>query len=209
MNVRLLIACCFVAATFGSCVTTYTQPEYGAAGSLAGVNEIVYVGSDYSGAVFYDPYIEYNDLVNSKIPSWNRRALEDVLLEAPVRINSDLDVSTERNKTIESSAVLMGPTTPAPKTLNLDVLRQEISPYVSASKSGTALLFVVESVIKDYGFISHFVVFNRANGEVILWDQGMTQPGGFGVHNYYLNALKEQVENAMSAINWAKQPPAM
>jgi hypothetical protein len=190
------LACLAVAA----CAATAPKPMVARPGGLAAGDTLDYLGVNFATATFYDPAFEYQDLVRGKIPSWNARALEDIVNEFATPIRADVAISAEINEGVREEALLTSPSTVGPRALDESIVQQEIRPYVGPKHSGHGLLLVAEQLVKPYG-VAHYVVFDRNTGAIVLLGQVKAEAGGFGPHNYYLNALKTVAEEARRAVN--------
>jgi hypothetical protein len=188
------------AGLVAACAATAPKPMVARPGGLAAGDTVDYLGVNFATATFYDPAFDYQDLVRSKIPSWNARALEDIVSEFATPIRADVAISAEINEGVREAALLTSPSTVAPRVLDESMVQQEIRPYVGPKHSGHGLLLVAEQLVKPYG-VAHYVVFDRSTGEIVLLGQVKAEAGGFGPHNYYLNALKGVAAEARSAVN--------
>ncbi len=169
-------------------------------GILTRGETLTYVGVDFSRTVFYDQYFTFDDVAHGKIPSWNQRPFEDIQAEFPMPLTADLAVSEKINKKVNERAFVTTAPDPAKWALTDTVVHQEIAPYLDKKQSGHALLIVAEQLSKPSGVVAHYVVFDRRSGEIVLLDQLSGDAGGFGIHNYYLNGLKDVAKHARKEI---------
>ena len=170
-------------------------------GALTRGETLQYLGVDFSRAVFYDPYLRYDDTVHGKIPSWSQHALEDEAVKFPLPLTNDFTTSEQLNKKVAEKAFVTTTPDAAKLALSDSVLQKELAPYVDKKKSGHALLIVCEQISKPAGVVAHYAVFDRRSGEVVLLDQVVGEAGGFGPHNYYLNGLKAVATHARKNID--------
>ncbi len=169
-------------------------------GILTHGETLQYLGVDFSRAAFFDTHFQYTDVAKSKVPSWSQYALSDPSLKFPMPVTPDLATSDKLNAKIPESAFKIMPPDSNKWALNDGTIHEEIAPYVGKKNSGHGLLFVAEQVSKPVGVVAHYVVFDRKTGEVILLDQMVAEAGGFGIHEYYLSALKEIAAKAQKEI---------
>ena len=169
-------------------------------GVLTRGETLTYVGVDFSRAVFFDTYFQVDDTVKGKIPSWSQHALDDISGGFPMPVASDLSVSDSLNKKVTARAFPQTAPDAAKMPLTDAAVGNELAPYLAPRNAGHALLIVAEQITKPSGVIAHYVVFDRRSGEIILLDQVTGEVGGFGVHNYYLNGLKDVANHARRGI---------
>jgi hypothetical protein len=115
-------------------------------------------------------------------------------------VASDLSVSDALNKKVTHRAFPQAPPDAAKMPLTDAAVRNELVPYLAPRNSGHALLIVAEQITKPSGVIAHYVVFHRQSGDIVLLDQVTGEVGGFGVHSYYLNGLKDVANHARRAV---------
>ena len=169
-------------------------------GVLTRGETLQYVGVDFRRTVFFDPYLKYDDAVHGKIPSWSSHALEDASLKFPMPLSTDFGIVDDLNKKVSEKQFVTIAPDPAKWPLNDDAVRKEIAPWVGKKQSGHALLIVAEQLSKPSGVVAHYVVFDRATGEIVILDQMVGKVGGFGPHNFYLNGLKDVAGHARDTI---------
>jgi len=169
-------------------------------GILSHGETLQYLGVDFSRAAFFDTHFQYADVAKSKVPSWSQYALSDPGLKFPMPVTAELAVSEKMNAKIPESAFKVMAPDPGKWALNDSVIREEIAPYVGKKNSGHGFLIVAEQVSKPVGVGAHYVVFDRKSGEIILLDQTVGEAGGFGIHEYYLSALKQIAAKAQTEI---------
>lgn len=198
---RAMVAMAIVISVAG-CAGMRAQPKamISREGVLTHAETLTYVGVDFSRTVFYDEYFRFDDVAHGKVQSWNQRALEDIQGQFPMPVANDLAVSEKVNKKIAEKAFVTAPPDPAKWALTDASVRQEIAPWVDKKQSGHALLIVAEQLSKPSGVVAHYVVFDRRSGEIVLLDQMTGKAGGFGIHNYYLNGLKDVANHARKEI---------
>jgi hypothetical protein len=199
---RVAVAMVLVAAVAGCSGMRGGKPKAMVAreGVLSRGETLQYVGVDFRRTTFFDPYLRYDDAVHGKIPSWSSHAMEEASLKFPMPLSTDFAVVDELNKKVtEKQFVTIAPD-PAKWPLTDDVVRKEIAPWVGRKNSGHALLIVAEQLSKPTGVVAHYVVFDRATGEIVLLDQMVGKVGGFGPHNFYLNGLKDVAGHARDTI---------
>ncbi len=190
--------------------------------------KVVFVGVDFSRASFYDEHLlkgramtehgwdePTTDLVQNKIPSWNRECAI-FFGEAPSSVgwphemDVDLGTSDQINKGIAVTAVKWGPPPVSDlPALTPELLSAEVKPYLSPDSHGElgALLFV-DQISKPVGAIAQFIVFDRATGQVLMAKRYETKASGFGLRNYYLNALKDALKKGMKEARHLPPEPA-
>ena len=64
-------------------------------------------------------------------------------------------------------------------------------------------MIVAEEISKVQGVWTHIILFDRSTGSIIAAEQLNTEPGGFGVHNFYLNGLKDAAKTVVRMVKWA------
>ncbi|MBI3770609.1 MAG: hypothetical protein HY271_19235 [Deltaproteobacteria bacterium] len=197
---RTMVTLALVVAVAGCALRAKPKAMISREGILTHGETLTYVGVDFSRTVFYDQYFQFADVAHGKIQSWNQRALEDIQGQFPMPVTSDLAVSDKLNNKVSERAFVTTPPDPAKWALTDSVVHQEITPWVDKKQSGHALLIVAEQLSKPSGVVAHYVVFDRRSGEIVLLDQLTGNAGGFGIHNYYLNGLKDVANHARKAI---------
>lgn len=168
-------------------------------GALAGVNQLDFLGVDFSRARFYDPNFIQEDVVNGKMPSWNRKVLEDIITKYAIPVQFDIETAETRNKKVGKDAFSMTPVAPGGTPSQAQV-QEWLKPYVGKTKKGYGYVIFADTLSKP-NVTATSVVFERANGRVIMLDQQTAEAGGFGVHNFYLNGLKAIAKRDQAAIN--------
>ena len=188
----------------------------GAARAAGGSGKVVFFGADFSRAAFYDEHLvkeramtehgwdePTTDLVQNKIPSWNRECAiffgqASASVGWPHEMDVDLGESDQINKGIAVTAVKWGP---PPRSdipaLTPEVLSSEVKPYLSPDSQDLGALLFVDQISKPVGAIVQFIVFDRADGKILLAKRYETKASGFGLRNYYLNALKDALKKGM------------
>lgn len=155
--------------------------------------EVVFLGVDFTHAVFYDEHFVPDHLLAEEIPSWNEGAAfyfgRKMCAEGTA---IDLKISESQNANVPRSAVThIAPSKKDAPPLTADLVRSEIAPYVSPSTSGVGILVVMDQVNKRYGAIGQVIVFGRSTGEPKAFDRFKEGGHGHGVRNYYMNPIKE------------------
>jgi hypothetical protein len=198
---RAMVVIAIVVTAAGCAMRSKPKAMISRDGVLTRGETLTYAGVDFTRTVFYDPqYFRYDDVAHGKIPSWNQHTLEDIQGQFPMPVTADLAVSEKLDKKVNERAFVTTPPDAAKWALTDSVVMQELAPYVDKKQSGHALLIVAEQLSKPSGVIAHYVVFDRRNGEIVLLDQVTGEASGFGVHNYYLNGLKDVANHARKSI---------
>lgn len=198
----LMIAAMMLVTAVAGCHSMHAKakPMIAREGVLTHGETLQYVGVDFTRTLFFDPYLRYDDTVQSKIPTWSSHALEDASVKFPLPLSTDFATAERLNKKVtEKQFVTIAPD-PAKMALSDGVVQKEIAPWVDRRASGHALLIVAEQVSKPTGVVAHYVVFDRRTGEVVLLDQLVGEVGGFGPYAFYLNGLKDVANHARDAI---------
>ena len=178
-------------------------------GALTNVDQLTYLGADFTKAEFHGPHLNHARLVDGMLVSWSMRALEPVLHDFSIPITHDLALSEERNRSVAAEQVhsKLPPSGLHDRLLAKPTDKQwaaEVVKDYTDEEGGYALLFVVEAVAKGTGMAAHWVVFNRASGDILLADRAVRDPSGIGVHNFYLNALKRIAKMTAESIRLAR-----
>jgi hypothetical protein len=179
----------------------------------------VFVGVDFTHASFYDEHLlsthgmtqshedPIHDLLDAKIPSWNREsAIFFGELAPKYGMAGDVDLSTseELNKGVGAGAVKWSaPPRSSASALTPELLQTEVKPYIKADAADTGILVVVDQVNKKYGVIAQVIAFERSTGRIIYAERLNGSASGFGLRNYYLNGLKRVIKDGMKNIERA------
>jgi hypothetical protein len=217
-RLAIIAATAFIALIFAACVrdddgddarseSRKTEPP-------AVVADTIFLGVDFSHATFYDDYVlrevrdangrspAVNDLLASKIPSWNNETgahLQNrIRCRCPLPAQIDLAVSTKANTTVRPEAVKLALTTTAKGDLPAEILADILAPYRSDEGPARGVLLVVQQINKP-AVVIHEVIFNRKDGKWVKVEREQRNGHGMGLHSYYLNPLKDAAEHAMKA----------
>jgi hypothetical protein len=179
----------------------------------------VFVGVDFTHASFYDEHLlkaraatrsgedPVHDLLDAKIPSWNREsAIFFGEMAGKYGMAGDVDLSTseELNKGVGAGAVRWSPPPrSSASALTPELLAAEVKPYIKADAAGTGILVVVDQVNKKYGVIAQVIAFECVTGRIIHAERLIGKASGFGLRNYYLNGLKHLIKDGMKNIERA------
>ena len=84
---------------------------------------------------------------------------------------------------------------------------EDISKFVSAydttGSSGIGVVFIAESLNKaDNEAYFHFVAFNLSTKEILIQQRLRSEPGGFGIRNYWAGALHEAMKKVERNYYW-------
>ena len=182
------------------------------AATVLSPSRIVFLGTDFSHATFYDEHLvkeksfkgedPVSDLTESKVPDWNHQTAIYFADEAPdfgwKNPEVDLGQSTIANKTVTTNAIkTVAPAKTAVSQLTPELLSSEVENYVAKGSDEMGFLVMVDQINKRHGVIIHCILFNRGTGEVLFAERTTGNPGGYGIRNYYLNGLKPAIKKFM------------
>jgi len=94
-----------------------------------------------------------------------------------------------------------------PNPLTEVQLQSAVSRYDTKSKQGLGLVYIVELFDKSLNKgIIHVTFFDMASGKILLTKRIETEPGGFGLRNYWVRtAYETMVECEDNWKKWAKE----
>ena len=194
---RLIFSVFIVTSTvLTACVPA---PLFVAKESMRQVNQLTYLGVDFSHAGFADPWFTEERLYK-RVYKWSEQTMKVEHKYFDFFITSDLKISDRRNEEIRDSDIRAWPAMLEPFNLTTETVEAEVRPYLKKG-AGVALLIVVEDMVKKYGIAAHYIVFNRGTGEILLTDQIIEKPRGFIPHIAYLKALRKVARHARKVIN--------
>lgn len=84
-----------------------------------------------------------------------------------------------------------------------DDITRFVAGYDSLKGSGIGIVFIAESLSKtDDEAYFHFVAFNMSTKEVLIQQRLRGEPGGFGIRNYWANALHDVIRKVQRNYYW-------
>jgi hypothetical protein len=161
---------------------------------------VTYLGIDFSHVQLIGNFSEFleagqrnsMEIRNVYFPKWNRVILDErekYDLAAMLRkyeIFYDIDMISEVNSQTSLDEL---ESYNAVRYSEEDIMRF-VSAYDLGGKSGLAIVFIAETLNKSYDEAwFHFVVLDMNSKEVLFQRRLRGEPNGFGLRNYWINAL--------------------
>jgi len=164
---------------------------------------ITWLGMDMTGAIFIgdrEKFGSQSDIQNL-IKSWNdvlEREKEkfnvQLMVHKTVPVDMKLDVTRNHNSDLDISNILSEKTGDHVH-LRKNGVEQIAAAYNFDGATGVGLMFNIESFNKTNNEASLWVTFiNMGTGEVIITERMTANPGGAGVRNYWLGAVRGIME---------------
>lgn len=164
---------------------------------------ITWLGLDMTGAIFIgdrEKFGSQSDIQNL-IKSWNdvlEREKDKFNIQLMVHkknpVEYKLDVTKNHNSDLDISNILSEKTADHVH-LRKDGVEQIAAAYNFEGATGIGLMFNIESFNKINNEASLWVTFvNMGTGEVLITERMTANPGGMGLRNYWLGAVREIME---------------
>ena len=179
--------------------------------SLAVPSQLVWAGLDYSHARLIGPgqFKDPDAIFPGIFESWN-----DLFLRERIRVVEketkkdwiiDIDAVTAANKNGDSNQIIGSPgadDTIARSHITPDQIHKIVKAYDLKNKSGTAVVFIVDRLVKldkkGEGAV-YVVAFDIASREVVFSQRETGKAGGFGFRNFWFRVIKD-AEKALKKI---------
>lgn len=193
----------FLAISINSIVYSQVEKVYNA-------ENFVWCGLDYSNVRCIGP-AGFNDpeaIKEKYFDAWNQLVLNEAS-------KYDLEDAYDKSQTVDLSVVNRRNDLPIvdefiinkPYYFEKGQLEKMISDYNLEKKNeGIGLVYVVESLNKDYERASIYTVFFDIKTKEILWSRRFEAPaGGFGFRNYWARPIYEVIKDSKKVMKKAKK----
>ena len=190
----------FAMLTLGVCAIAGAKP---AKSALASADKVVWAGVDYSHARLIGPgeFANPEGIFPGMLDAWNNLVLQERMkfLEKELHkpVVTDIAGVTKINKSASASQIINSPganDTISDSHITPDTIAKAVRSYNLENKSGVAVVFIVDRLIKldkkGEGAV-YVVAFDIGSREVLSSERIVGKAVGFGFRNYWFRVIKD------------------